>query len=84
MDRRRIVVHTTGDSISQSGIFKQSLVLPSSDVELLRLRLHEEALTKVTESSTILDDMGEHAERATILQSLGEDGGWKGIQRAAV
>ena len=39
-----------------------------------RLRLHEEALTKITESSTILDDMGEHAERATILQSLGESG----------
>ena len=53
--------------------------MPSSAVELLRLRLHEEALTKVTESSTILDDMGEHAERATILQSLGEVGGRKGV-----
>ena len=33
----------------------------------------------MTESSTILDDMGEHAERATILQSLGEVGGRKGV-----
>ncbi|CAE7377391.1 pikAI [Symbiodinium natans] len=62
----------------------EATALHSSAQACLRLRLHEEALTKITESSTILDDMGEHAERATILQTALEILMAKGDGRAAL
>lgn len=62
----------------------EATTLHSAAQACLRLRLHEEALTKVTESSTILDDMGEHAERATILQTALEILMAKGDSRASL